>query len=56
MPPDVTDGGRSATMSHLTQRIRVPLMTTPHADDDLTRRDWLAAEFERLRGHLRAVG
>ena len=28
----------------------------PHEDDDLTRRDWLAAEFERHRGHLRAVG
>ena len=30
-------------------------MTTPHSDD-VTRRDWLAAEFERHRGHLRAVG
>jgi len=30
-------------------------MTTPHADDP-TRRDWLAKEFERHRGHLRAVG
>jgi RNA polymerase sigma factor (sigma-70 family) len=25
-------------------------------DDDVTRRDWLAEEFERHRGHLRAVG
>lgn len=31
-------------------------MTSSHADDDATRRDWLAAEFERHRGHLRAVG
>jgi RNA polymerase sigma-70 factor, ECF subfamily len=31
-------------------------MTTPDQDDDLTRRDWLAQEFERHRGHLRAVG
>jgi len=30
-------------------------MTTPHSDD-ATRRDWLAEEFERHRGHLRAVG
>jgi RNA polymerase sigma factor (sigma-70 family) len=29
-------------------------MTTPQ-DDDMTRRDWLAEEFERHRGHLRAV-
>jgi RNA polymerase sigma-70 factor (ECF subfamily) len=25
-------------------------------DDEMTRRDWLAEEFERNRGHLRAVG
>jgi RNA polymerase sigma factor (sigma-70 family) len=31
-------------------------VTTPHQDNDLTRRDWLAQEFERHRGHLRAVG
>ena len=31
-------------------------MTTAHQDDDLARRDWLAHEFERHRGHLRAVG
>ncbi len=31
-------------------------MTIPHPGDDLARRDWLAAEFERHRGHLRAVG
>ena len=31
-------------------------MTIPHQDNDLTRRDWLAQEFERHRGHLRAVG
>ena len=30
-------------------------MTTPPGDDDATRRDWLAEEFERHRGHLRAV-
>lgn len=30
-------------------------MTTPHSDD-VTRRDWLAEEFERHRDHLRAVG
>jgi RNA polymerase sigma factor (sigma-70 family) len=43
-------------MSHTKQRIRVPPMTTPHPDDDATRRDWLAEEFERHRSHLRAVG
>jgi RNA polymerase sigma-70 factor (ECF subfamily) len=31
-------------------------VTIPHQDNDLTRRDWLAQEFERHRGHLRAVG
>jgi len=31
-------------------------MTTPNRTDDVTRRDWLAEEFERHRGHLRAVG
>lgn len=31
-------------------------MTVPHADDGARRRDWLAAEFERHRAHLRAVG
>jgi RNA polymerase sigma-70 factor (ECF subfamily) len=31
-------------------------MTTPRSGDDATRRDWLATEFERHRGHLRAVG
>ena len=31
-------------------------MTIPDPGDDLTRRDWLAEEFERHRGHLRAVG
>src|SRR3990170_4825622 len=43
-------------MSHTKHRIRVSLMTTPHSDDDVTRRDWLAEEFERHRSHLRAVG
>ena len=43
-------------MSHPEHPIRVPLMTTPRSDDDVTRRDWLAEEFERHRGHLRAVG
>ena len=42
-------------MSHSTDPIRVPLMTTLRGDDDVTRRDWLAEEFERHRGHLRAV-
>jgi RNA polymerase sigma-70 factor (ECF subfamily) len=42
-------------MSHPHHAIRVPFMTTPHSDD-VTRRDWLAEEFERHRGHLRAVG
>jgi RNA polymerase sigma-70 factor (ECF subfamily) len=56
MPPNVTGEARSATMSHSTQAIRVPLMTTPRSGDDATRRDWLATEFERHRGHLRAVG
>jgi RNA polymerase sigma factor (sigma-70 family) len=31
-------------------------MTTPPSDDEVARRDWLAEEFERHRGHLRAVG
>jgi RNA polymerase sigma-70 factor (ECF subfamily) len=31
-------------------------MTTLQPDDDATRREWLAEEFERHRGHLRAVG
>ncbi len=56
MPPDVTANGRSATMSHPKDPIRVALMTTPPSDDDVARRDWLAEEFERHRGHLRAVG
>ena len=43
-------------MSHPKDPIRVALMTTPHSDDDVARRDWLAEEFERHRGHLRAVG
>jgi RNA polymerase sigma factor (sigma-70 family) len=30
-------------------------MTTPDADNDLRRRDWLANEFEKHRGHLRGV-
>ena len=30
-------------------------MMTPNQDDDVTRRDWLAEEFERQRAHLRAV-
>ena len=55
MSPDVTDRAGSATMSHPTRAIRVPFMTTPNTDDDLTRRDWLAEEFERHRGHLRGV-
>ncbi len=43
-------------MSPLADSIRVPSMTAPHRDDDQNRRDWLAQEFERHRGHLRAVG
>jgi RNA polymerase sigma-70 factor, ECF subfamily len=43
-------------MSHMLEPIRVPLMTTLQPDDDATRREWLAEEFERHRGHLRAVG
>src|SRR5688572_15805194 len=43
-------------MSHPKGLIRVPHMTTPHSNDDVVRRDWLAEEFERHRGHLRAVG
>src|SRR5688572_17545725 len=42
-------------MSQLQQRIRIPGMSTPHSDDDVARRDWLADEFERHRSHLRAV-
>jgi RNA polymerase sigma factor (sigma-70 family) len=40
----------------LADSIRVQPMTTPDRNDDLARRDWLAEEFERHRGHLRAVG
>jgi RNA polymerase sigma-70 factor, ECF subfamily len=43
-------------VSRLGDSIRVPAVTTPHPGDDLTRRDWLAQEFERHRGHMRAVG
>jgi RNA polymerase sigma factor (sigma-70 family) len=50
----VTAGTGLTTMSHRAGRIRVPLMTPPE-DDDVTRRDRLADEFERHRGHLRAV-
>jgi len=56
MPPNVTGEGRSATMSHETYQIRVPSHDDSARDDDATRRDWLAEEFERHRGHLRAVG
>ena len=31
-------------------------MTTPDEDENVTRREWLAEEFERHRAHLRAVG
>jgi RNA polymerase sigma-70 factor (ECF subfamily) len=55
MRPDVTGEDRSATMSHETDPIRVPHMTT-QPDGEVTRREWLAEEFERHRGHLRAVG
>src|SRR5205823_713972 len=43
------------TMSRSTDPTRVSLMTPPTRDSDVTRRDWLAEEFERHRGHLRAV-
>lgn len=43
-------------MSHPKGLNRVPHMTPPHSNDDVLRRDWLAEEFERHRGHLRAVG
>jgi len=46
MSPNVT--AISATMSRLHGRTRISDMTI--------RRDWLAEEFERHRGHLRAVG
>src|ERR671914_620564 len=42
-------------MSRPTDPIRVPVMTTPEGDGRLERRNWLAAEFERHRGHLRGV-
>src|ERR1700730_2035390 len=54
-PPGCDGEDRSATMSHPTDPIRVPVMTTRNGDDDVTRHDWLAEEFERHRGHLRAV-
>lgn len=41
--------------SHATGPIRVLLMTTSSLNGDAMRRDWLADEFERHRGHLRAV-
>src|SRR6476646_1330965 len=51
------DQPRSAgRVSRLPDWIRVTPMTTTDRDDQLTRRDWLAEEFERHRGHLRAVG
>jgi RNA polymerase sigma factor (sigma-70 family) len=45
-------------VSHSARLIRVPLMTNPKGpeqDEDVTRRAWLADEFERHRGHLRGV-
>ena len=42
-------------MSHPTDPIRVPVMTTPNETGDVTRRDRLAGEFESHRGHLRGV-
>jgi RNA polymerase sigma-70 factor, ECF subfamily len=43
----------SAALSHATRPMRVSLVTTTNGMP--TRRDRLAAEFERHRGHLRAV-
>jgi RNA polymerase sigma factor (sigma-70 family) len=54
MLPNVTGDDASANMSHATDPIRVPPMG-PQQDGDVTRRNWLAEEFERHRGHLRAV-
>lgn len=48
--PDVT--GRR---SHSSESRRVDIVRTSKPDDHLTRRDWLGAEFERHRGHLRGV-
>ncbi len=43
-------------MSYSMDTSRVSDMTPLEQVDGVTRRDWLAAEFERHRGHLRAVG
>jgi RNA polymerase sigma factor (sigma-70 family) len=36
--------------------MRVPRVTTTTGDNEVARREWLAEEFERHRGHLRSVG
>ena len=56
--PDVTAHGARGSLSQLTSRSRSPGMATRMTTrtGPLDRRDWLAAEFERQRPHLRAVG
>jgi RNA polymerase sigma factor (sigma-70 family) len=54
MPLEVTGEDRSATMSHPKDPIRVALMRSQQ-DGEVTRREWLAEEFEQHRGHLGAV-
>src|SRR5258708_39623783 len=54
-PPGCDGEDRSAAMSHSTDPARVPCCGDPERDDDVTRRDWLAEEVGRHRGHLRAV-
>jgi RNA polymerase sigma factor (sigma-70 family) len=54
MPPEVTGENPWATLSHPKDPIRVALMRSEKAGD-VTRRQWLADEFERHRRHLGAV-
>ena len=55
MALDVTTVGRMGRC-HVCLGRSVFSVTIPDEDNELTRRDWLAQEFERHRGHLRAVG
>jgi RNA polymerase sigma factor (sigma-70 family) len=54
MPPDVTSGsvGDNVTPD---RPDACSFHDDAEQDDDMTRRDWLAEEFERHRGHMRAV-
>lgn len=54
MPPDVT-GSDQRARSHRSDPVRVERVTESN-NGAVSRRTWLAEEFERHRSHLRAVG